>query len=786
MDYSSLLDNTYYNSSLQFLLVEYYKCYKTQNELINALPNEFTVNDNEFVFTMNLLYGNAYTKKLIFKEILDLTIYNATFIKNLETANLMKTQRLEPNQRVELLGGGGGSMFLQAVFFFAFITLYHVTSSTSQQLGPFCGPNYDCDGVATLIPNKLEQLRKGVKNPFGTNEYDPTDPTHVRRYTELFGTAIKPNKQLESANVTQMYKTKFTNSLDVDIQEQIASLLFASPDKFNSYVETKTEQLNLLIIELFKTIEESCVSMTQYTNDLLPIELYKIYNAKLSNQIDNFSESVLSNRITARERSITEEERTKLLNSGMNPGDSSLKTQGSAAADTTIQFVSKLFSGSNVLSSSQEVSASSPPPNPTELLKLSEQFNANLTQNIEEEMVKIKEEEEANVVNEAVEEVNQEMHSEYSDFLSTDNRKQYFDTVCSSWFGDVPKLTFNSSSGTFSISNSAESFSSFQIILKNIEHYKKDTLDNINSYDEAKRNRINILIQKAEYLNGFVNRYNTLVFNVMTKGHSSSVSIDNYFNLLQNTVSKLTSDVKIAIQMFPIDAQQVLENLKIYAETNNVRTREDLERHLIDMNVSALQSNMSGERWNATQQWAVTQVSGVMGMAGGITENIVDPLLDGAGGLISKTQNKVFKPLADFIKEILFLGGGVVVVAGIIFLFRPITTFIGATLTKKTNNMNNMNNNTNIATPNIATPNNATTNNANFNTQPTSSREVVIPSPGQRASTPGRRASTPNSRRNQINIRRPGLGVGGKKTRKNKKKKTRKLKRGKKSRLTKR
>jgi hypothetical protein len=237
--------------------------------------------------------------------------------------------------------------------------------------------------------------------------------------------------------------------------------------------------------------------------------------------------------------------------------------------------------------------------------------------------------------------------------------------------------------------------------------------------------------------------------------------------------------------MFPIDAQQVLENLKIYAETNNVRTREDLERHLIDMNVSALQSNMSGERWNATQQWAITQVSGVMGMAGGISEKIVDPLLDGVGGFISKTQNKVFKPLADFIKEILFLGGGVVVIAGIIFLFRPITTFIGTTLTKKTNNMNY---NPNIATPNIATPNNE-----NFNTQPTSSREVVIPSPGQRASTPGRRASTsgqraatPNSRRNRISLGRPGLGVGGKKTRKNKKKKTRKLKRGKKSRLTKR
>ena len=106
MEYSSLLDNTYYNSTLQFLLVEYYKCYKTQNELIYAIPNEFTVNDKEFVFTMNLLYGNAYTKKLIFKEILDLTIYNATFLKNLETANLMKTQRLEPNPRVEELSGG--------------------------------------------------------------------------------------------------------------------------------------------------------------------------------------------------------------------------------------------------------------------------------------------------------------------------------------------------------------------------------------------------------------------------------------------------------------------------------------------------------------------------------------------------------------------------------------------------------------------------------------------------------------------------------------------------------
>ena len=769
MEYSSLLDNTYYNSTLQFLLVEYYKCYKTQNELIYAIPNEFTVNDKEFVFTMNLLYGNAYTKKLIFKEILDLTIYNATFLKNLETANLMKTQRLEPNPRVEELSGGGGSMFLQAVFFFAFITLYHATSATAQQLGPFCGPNYDCDGVATLIPNKLEQLRKGVQNPFGMNEYDPTDPTHVSSYTGLFGTAIKPNKQLESANVTQMYKTKFTNSLEVDIQEQIASVLFTAPDKFNSYVETKTEQLNVLIIDLFKSIEESCVSMTQYTDEQLPIELYKIYNAKIANQIDNFSESELSNRITARERSVTEDVRTKLLDSGMNPGDSSLKTQASAAADTTTNFVSKLFSGSNVFSDSKQVSASSPPPTSTELIKLSEQFNANLTQNIESEMITIKEEEEANVVNETIQAVDKEMHSEYSDFLSTDNRKQYFDTVCSSWFGDVPKLTFNSYSGTFSISNSAESFSSFQIILKNIEHYKKDTLANINSYDEPKRNRINSLIQKAEYLNGFVNRYNTLVFNVMTKGHSSSVSIDTYFNLLQNTVSKLTTDVKIATQMFPIDAQQVLENLQIYAETNNIRTREDLERHLIDMNVSALQTNMSGERWNATQQWAVTQVSGVMGMAGSITENIVDPLLDGAGGLISKTQNKIFKPLADFIKEILFLGGGVVVVAGIIFLFRPITTFIGATLNRKSKSINE-----------------TITSQSQGQQQPipsqqTPSQQITLP-----LTTPVRKSeqdvyAAVSRRATPLRYRR-----GGKKTRKNKnKKKTRKLKR-KKTRLTKR
>jgi hypothetical protein len=754
--YAPLFNGSYYENTLTFLLTEYYNCYKSQKEVINALPTEFTVNDKEFVFTMNLLYGNAYSKKLIFKEILDLTIYYATFIKNIETSNLMKTQELHPNPQIELLSGGAGNMFLQAVFFFSFITLYHVTSTTSQQLGPFCSPNYDCDGIATLIPNKLEQLRKGIPNPFGPNEYDETDPTHVRRYTELFGTSIKPNKQLESANVTQLYKTKFTKSLDVDIQEQIASLIFASPDKFNSYVENKTEELNLLIIELFKSIEESCGSMTQYTDDQLPIELYKIYNAKIADKIDNFAESDLSNRITARERSVTEEQRTKLLDSGMNPGDSSLTTKASAAADTTTNFVSKLLSGSNVLSNSKQVSASSPHPTSTELIKLSEQFNSNLTQNVESEMITIKEEEEANVVNEVVEAVDKEMLSENLGFLSADNRKQYFDTVCSSWFRDVPNITFNYSSGTFSISNSAESFSSFQIILKNIEHNKQDTLANINSYDELKRNRINSLIQKAEYLNGFVNRYNILVFNVMTKGHTSSVSIDNYFNLLQNTVSKLTSDVKIATQMFPIDAQQVLDNLKIYAETNNIRTREDLERHLIDMNVSALQTNMSGERWNATQQWAVTQVSGVMGMAGSITENIVDPLLDGTGGLISKTKNKVFKPFADLIKDILFLGGGVVVVAGIIFLFHPITTFIGATLTRKTNNMNNNRNIRNVIT------------------QPTSSRAFVRPS------TPGRRTSTPNSRTSRISQGRPGLGVGGKKTRKNKNKnKTRKLKRGK-------
>jgi hypothetical protein len=675
--YAPLLNGTYYDNTLKFLFTEYYNCYKTQNEVISSLPNGLTVNDKEFEFTMDVLYANAYAKKLIIKEILDLTIYNATFLKNIEAEKLLKKQNLQPNPRVEELSGGGGSMILQAVLFFAFVSLYRATSNIAQSLSPFCGPDTICTGEIT-IPTKLQELQNGVANPYGAKTYEPYDQNEFRRFTQLYGdsyTKIKDERQLESADVEQMYKEKFNKNLpyNTQIQTVLLDILGMPRDQFTSYVQEETEQLNKLIIELYQSLNDSCESMTQLTQNLRQnynidplVETYIEFNKDLKYNTEKFAKPELEERLKSRRTAEYESVSKEFLDTGVNPGDNSFVTNveatGESMVDMGTRFISYLSNRNKQVASNKQLSAS-------DKKKLREEFVSKVSETAEENLIPIAEQEEANIVEATMTLTTKKMFSEHYTNLLENNRNDYLNNFCSNLFGNVPKVSFSSSSGKFTLSDSAETFSIFSIILNNIEKHKKDMLNNVNIVELTDKSaRINSLIEKVGYLKGLVTRYNTMVYQFMTQGHKQSETIDKYFDKIKNTVSTLTRDVKLATHITPLVERRRLKEIADAEAKQKQQNMEDQQKHKLNMETSALNTQMWKENWDSFQDSGKVFVSGVIDFGGATLGTATSGLLNGTEFLIYGFNDKIAAPLSNLINTLTWAAVMPIVTIGLAFL----------------------------------------------------------------------------------------------------------------------
>jgi len=698
-----LLDNTYYENTFKFLFTEYYNCVKNQRELIDSLPNDFNADDKMTMLTMNLLYGNAYAKKLIFKEILDLVLYNANFLMSLKVSALMEatmkknydSSQLGPHPQVEELTGGGNIAFLRAIMFFSFIVLYRALSEQQSQVSMGFAETTAIQIINPQnVPRNFDDFKTGLKNPLGNTEFDSQNPEHLKLFTSQYDISlgmnpIKSDKEL--VRPVGDFKKKYLKNLPIweKTLNSLMSNIDPNNDNFSNYVDETTEEFNKLNQDLFSTIQGACESVTGIAQeDQLPIEVFKIVNHKISSFVENNAVPELNEQYEAALPAIREQ---TTLQFGNVPEEVTLGdrvSQGvkaaNKAANQGLGFLKSFsFLKSNSNTESNPISATSATERINEKVAAQEEYNKLLAENENQAKMELTQ----NIIVKQVQEINNDLRDQSRESLYTSNRQKYLGSVCSQWFVP-PKLNYNQENQILSISNSAESFSSLEIILRNIikEANQPEVSSNVN---EDKRKS---LIQKAKLLNDFIIRYNNEIYRVMNPKNFGS--IQEFTFELQNVVKELKNNVAFVFEnSFPIDVKEINEKNKRQDEEtaayikqqtadqkrNAATTKSDVEKNTADWENRRKQLEAFGE---GAYNYVAT----------GAQYAIQYPVMDLISTTISesgKTLNQINDMLSEEIKKLLILGGGVAVVVGVIrFILPSMFKRVRANLDKETEIIN--------------------------------------------------------------------------------------------------
>jgi hypothetical protein len=774
--YAPLFNNIYYENTLTFLLMEYYNCYKSQKDLLSMIPADYTTRDKT---VDQLLYCTEYNKRLILKEIVNLILYNENFkmtlrVSALMESNINKTSSLGPHPQVEFIGGGG-NIYLFAVFFFSFMSLYRVLAEEPKNLSTTIYNGQSSTGYGNTaiqfmngqLPPTLKGFKESIQPIQSFVEYDPNEPQHVNEFTRQYGiTPIRENKQLNRSKIKEY------------IQEYVApyALDLSFPNKtqqFNKYLKAQVLNINTLIKLLFEQIDLACETVTGIAQkDIIPIEIYKIIKIKVTDKVENIAEPLLDTQQTYISDRATNMSVDELRSQGiLRPPNVPLTTRTVETVKTGVNMFNSLLNMARK-SNSTDTNANYTNANYTNAIEQEEQYENALAKKYEENFNVLTKEAEQNIVYETWQNVTEDLNTYFGQQQTVENRQRYFGTVCNKWFGISPILNYDSENGVMSISNSAESFSSFDIILRNIEE-NAPLMPASPGYEDQRE----ILMQKAKTLRGFINRYNVKIFNVM--------NVNNYFPTIEaftaevrGTVSNLTTEVAfINDNLLPIDQENVNKQIKMEAQANALALQQKRAQHDIGLNISRENQQMSNEQWAAFQNISGDYMRNVADTAGVLAKEVVgSPFFDLGNFLITGAKGWVYN-LADVFKIILFWGGGgAVTVLSLYFLSRSVFRFIGANIDRSTKRIEN-------ESYNIST-------NANV---PYNFRPVVrnaTPKKPSRWDQPLTPSQPPSLTNYPIDsLKRMGMfpPSGGKKTRKNKnKKKTRKLKRSKRRRLTKR
>jgi hypothetical protein len=623
------MDNTYYETTLKFLLVEYYKCVKNQNELIDSIPIDFKKDDKMVILTIYLLYANAYAKKRIFKEILDLVLYNASFLISLKVDALMKedmtknynSNKLEPNPQVEELTGGGNIVFLQAIMFLSFMFFYQALSQESQesQLTVFSNSpptfsnsqshnvefsddlnqvtvpdtqsynvdvkSYDNIGdtikftprnYAEVAPTSYETLSKGINKRNDDFVFDSKNPLHMKSYTQRYGDfTIGKNSQL----------TKFIDE-NMDRKLPLMQRWFGK----NEYIKDEIAKINPFIRNLFTELKETCLQVVEKREDQLPLELEKRFNSTLINMSKDYQGQF------------------KIVMDAIKPADIKKMAETELSQQNFNYEKNKPKSGTDTSNRPVNVNVS-----PTGTFTDEDVKNKG-----EEIKNRLSDQAKQKILEENLERATKSILEEAAEQLNESNKRSFFNSACRKWFGNVPQLEFNEENQTLSISDSAESFSSLKIILENIMQFANKVPKN----DENNRK---ILIQKAKFLNEFIDNYNVLIYNIFDKNQKFT-SIQEFTLELRKLVNKLYNEVKfISENSFPDDFIKTYSAIQSNQELQQFKTAEANSK--VEINTQYYSDK------------AKVYTSNLQGLTGVILNTTLDSLEHGVNKMTDTTGN---------------------------------------------------------------------------------------------------------------------------------------------------
>jgi hypothetical protein len=699
-----LLNNTYYETTLKFLLVEYYKCVKNQKELIESIPIDFKEDDKIAMLTIYLLYGNSYAKKLIFKEIVDLVLYNATFLMTLNVSALMEedmkkkydSSKLEPNPRVEELMGGGNTAFLQAIMFFSFMFLYRALSQESQLIIRNNG-----DAGFQISPFNLENVTNVIKNPTGNIIFDPNNKTHMKEFTQQYGDYPIGNDSEFTMDIKKnIYE--FSKNLPYDIFD-----FSTNTDKLLKYINKERREINAAIVDLFGSIENACNSVTGIAKeDQLPIELWKLVKSDITNIVENVAKPELEEKMEMlnpiieaesmeelREKGIAPVQVTNairaaatsenLINNAKETGKNVGRTllgmfSWSSKPDDNVNRNSNAASTNNVLDNSTLTNSTltnstltnSTSQSPIEIIEQENKYVEELKMTNYRRTIQKKAEVEQNIAFEAYQNASNIYLKNTTQFNEKSNRDSYFNNFCVKSFGNPPKINFDSQNKIISLSNSAESFNSLRIILKNIINYA-DIIGTSNANEMSRKS----LIQRAVELDKFIDRYNGLIGKVINNNREFE-RIQDITSELRNVVKGLNSEVTFIYEKaYPGDIKKAIEENERAQQVSDLNIKMKADEQSIKNKENEAYVNVKTDQFKNFEKNIKVNTQGVVNSTSTFFE---ESFAKPGHQFINNTINfgnwlgdELINGLAEKIKTILILGGGVAVVVGGIWFILP-------------------------------------------------------------------------------------------------------------------
>lgn len=485
-------------------------------------------------------------------------------------------------------------------------------------------------------PGQLSKVAK-LETEFNIHELDTDNVEDFENFLNLFkqaDTPYKKDKRIESGNLKEAYETSY-NEEQMDIQKKMPKTFFEgilttfsteTPNypTFEDTMQAKVKELNKLIIEVNKSLQGMCTNVIQLRTENVPIELYRLFNEKLSKRQEEMEEIIQDKEREIREE-VTEFVEEVMKEEGKEaPSSLSLYETITSYwyAQTPTNQVMIIGEGDELSESDKQFYKS--------------EYNKELAERVNEEFSNQMNKTADEVLNNTLMEVVNEVNEENKNNIMTNNREVFFASFCDKL--EPFKFNYDAETSTLSIDNNAKSMQYLSIIVKNILSFGEKEKERVE--DPTQKDRVQSLMEKSNViLNQVIPAINSKLMNAVIKGTNMSPDLNDFTNKLVEALHNVQNTIYKTASNFPLKDEKVNQELLRIKENADIENKKRLEEQKIEEVMFLVDQNISKQEWDMYNQWMLGKIEGVLKVSGSTSEQLLNATEDGLHMLFSKTGN---------------------------------------------------------------------------------------------------------------------------------------------------
>jgi hypothetical protein len=574
---------------------------------------------------------------------------------------------------IEEVSGGGGKIMNTLNSLLLTIIVSVITITTSNFNENVNNPEIMIETGMSINTNlkgkvNIEKGKIPPATPLFKGEFDPRSRGHNEEYAKMFGRSITfpEDRTIMSTNLKDFKENfiqkKWTQTLQLKPVQTyftaFATDLFDGPrayadktraefsQQFAESIRGNLTPINRLVTDVYRSLEKTCGSFIGNVDDILPIEVWRIFNSDLAENVEN---DVFQERKEALRKQREEELIQKALKDiELNEGET-IDASAITENEGWFQFVSGFIPKSFTTAST---------PKPLVVKNQKEVVNA-ILKKVSSEMVEGASERDAEVYMDISDEIYGSITNREEIQRNKRNRDRYFKNVCRF---EPPEYKYSSTHGFIHISNPARARKHLTILAENVVSYYSKVKTGILSFDETGKitrdvpnaDRIQILevlYEKAHAIRDVMDSFDHEIITTLTDLPLTGHTLTELFDSINAAWNRLNQELTYAAKDLPITSKKqereialAISKFELMQEKDKAMFLIELKRRIDDHEMRRQENKMTKEENEQYTEWVQIYAKAMFGTvstvvnegtnaASNITETLTYKLQDNASAV---------------------------------------------------------------------------------------------------------------------------------------------------------